>query len=229
MKKIVVIFLIILSFVLGGFSFYFYNNFKEKEIVLPKPMVTGGQRGVLGIDKNINEKTIDKYLNRSDSVYLDMRMLKDPANYSNIGGDSYLSGFIKGFEVIPFPLIVEVKNLPSEVGSTYNGKTLFSQTSDGNYVPNYKESISFLEYYFPKDKNIFLMCGGGGYAGMMKDILVSLGWNKDKIYNVGGYWYYDGPNKIEVKRTLNEKTTYDFYKVPYHNIDFNYFSEVTNE
>ncbi len=230
MRKIIVIVLLVISFILGGLSFYFYNNInKEKEVVLPKPKVTGGQRGVLGIDKNVNEKTIDKYLNRKDSVYRDMRMLKDPANYEKIGGDSYLSGFIKGFEVIPFPLIVEVKNLPTEVGTTYKGKTLFKQTNDGNYVPNYKESIPFLEYYFPKDKNIFLMCGGGGYAGMMKDILVSLGWNKDKIYNVGGYWYYDGPNKIEVKKTINEKTSYDFYKITYHDIDFNSLNEVNNE
>ena len=46
-----------------------------------------------------------------------------------------------------------------------------------------------LEDLFPKDKKIFLMCGGGGYAGMMKNLLISLGWNQDNIYNVGGYWY----------------------------------------
>ena len=36
------------------------------------------------------------------------------------------------------------------------------------------------------------MCGGGGYAGMTKNMLVSLGWDKDKIYVVGGYWFYEG-------------------------------------
>ena len=44
------------------------------------------------------------------------------------------------------------------------------------------------------------MCGGGGYAGMTKAMLVSLGWNGDKIYNTGGYWYYNGKNNVEVKR-----------------------------
>ena len=29
------------------------------------------------------------------------------------------------------------------------------------------------------------MCGGGGYAGMTKKLLVSLGWDENKIYNVG--------------------------------------------
>ena len=80
--------------------------------------------------------------------------------------------------------------------------------------------MAVLEALFPKDKNIFLMCGGGGYAGMMKNMLVALGWDASKIYNVGGYWYYDGANNIEVKRTdADGKTVYDFYKVPYHDIN----------
>ena len=198
-----------------------YMTFNKKEIKLPKPEVTGGERGMLGIDKNINEQTIDKYLNRSDSVYRDMRMLKDPGNYEAIGGDSYLSGFIKGFEVVPYPLLTEVKGLPKEVGDSYTGKTLFKE-KDGKYIANYKESLEILEYYFPKDKNIFLICGGGGYAGMTKNLLVSLGWDENKIYNVGGYWYYDGKKNVEVKN--NDK--YDFYKVTYHDIDFKNLTEV---
>ncbi len=193
----------------------------KRELKLPKPEITGGERGMLGIDKNINEETIDKYLNRSDSVYRDMRMLKDPGNYEAIGGDSYLSGFVKGFEVVPYPLLTEVKGLPEAVGESYKGKTLFKE-KDGKYVANYKESLEILEYYFPKDKNIFLMCGGGGYAGMTKQLLVSLGWDENKIYNVGGYWYYNGKNNIEVKN--NDK--YDFYKVIYHDIDFKNLTEV---
>ena len=152
---------------------------KDNLSKMPKPQITGGERGKLGIDKNINEKTIDKYLNRSDSVYRDMRMLKDPGNYEAIGGDSYLSGMIEGFEVVPYPLLTEVKGLPEEVGESYKGKTLFTE-ENGKYKANYKESIKFLEYYFPKDKKIFLICGGGGYAGMTKNLLVSLGWDKNK-------------------------------------------------
>lgn len=198
-----------------------YLIFNKKEKTLPKPEITGGERGMLGIDKNVNEQTIDNYLNRSDSVYRDMRMLKDPGNYEAIGGDSYLSGFIKGFEVVPYPLLTEVKGLPEAVGESYKGKTLFKE-KDGKYIANYKESLEILEYYFPKDKNIFLICGGGGYAGMTKNLLVSLGWDENKIYNVGGYWYYDGKNNVEVKN--NDK--YDFYKVTYHDIDFKNLTEV---
>ena len=193
---------------------------------LPKPEKTDGLRGEFGIDKNINEKTIDKYLNRKDTVYRDMRMLIDVAEYENIGGDSYLSGFVKGFEVVPYPLLAPTNNLPEEVNGGYEGETLFSISEDGKYVPNYVESFEILEYYFPKDKNIFLMCGGGGYASMTKDLLVSLGWDADKIYNVGGYWYYEGKNYIEVKTDKYGDISYQFYKIPYHNIDFDTLHEV---
>lgn len=215
-NKLFILLLLVLFFI--PILFMIIDNHK---LSLPKPEVTGGVRGDLGIDKRINEQTIDKYLNRTDSVYRDMRMLKDEANYEAIGGDSYLSGFVKGFEVVPFPYISNVEGLPKEVGNTYQGKTLFTM-KDGKYIANYKESMEIIEYLFPKDKYIFLMCGGGGYAGMMKNMLVSLGWDKNKIYNVGGYWYYEGKNKIIIKN--NDK--YDISKVAYHNIDFNSLTEV---
>lgn len=186
---------------------------------LPLPEVSDGLRGDLGIDKNINEKTIDKYLNRKDSVYRDMRMLIDDADYEAIGGDSYLSGFVSGFEVISYPYLCNVEDLPEEVGSTYTGVTLFSHEND-EYIANYAESFDILEKIFPKDKNIFLMCGGGGYAGMTKNLLVALGWDANKIYNVGGYWYYNGQNNINVKYEENGETKYNFDLVKYHEINF---------
>ena len=218
MKKNLIILIIMLG--LCGCS---NNELKE----LPKPEVTEGIRGEqFGIDKNINESTIDSYLNRDDSVYRDMRMLKDPGNYEAIGGDSYLSGFVEGFEVVPYPLLVNVTGLPEEVGNTYTGKTLYT-FKDNKYTENYEESLQILEYFFPKDKNIFLMCGGGGYAGMMKNMLIALGWDKNKIYNVGGFWSYEGNKKIEVKRTNSKnETVYDFWKINYHDIDFTYLTEV---
>ena len=201
---------------------------KEENNALPKPQVTDGVRGEqFGIDKNINEETIDNYLGRDDAVYRDMRMLKDPGNYEAIGGDSYLSGFIKGFEVVPYPYLVNVSGLPEEVGDTYKGTTLFTYSEKDGYVANYEESMAVLEFLFPKDKKIFLMCGGGGYAGMTKTMLIELGWNKDNIYNVGGYWFYKGKNNVAVKREVKEnKYKYDFWKVSYHDIDFDDLTEV---
>ena len=70
------------------------------------------------------------------------------------------------------------------------------------------------------------MCGGGGYSGMMKNMLVALGWDGDKIYDVGGFWFYGGENMIEVKRIRdNGEVVYDFYKVPVHEIDFDGLTE----
>ena len=227
MNKKKIILIGVISFLIGGLiSFLIFNNKCDKLSKLPLPEVTGGERGILGIDKNINEATIDNYLNRPDAVYRDMRMLKDPGNYEAIGGDSYLSGFVKGFEVVPYPLITEVKGLPEAVGKSYTGKTLFTQNEDGTYKANYIESMDLLEYFFPKDKYIFLMCGGGGYAGMTKNLLVSLGWDKNKIYDVGGYWFYEGNNNIIVKRTVDKKDFYDFWKVNYHDIDFKNLTEI---
>lgn len=192
---------------------------------LPLPEISEGVRGDLGIDKNINEETIDKYLNRKDSVYRDMRMLIDDADYEAIGGDSYLSGFVKGFEVVPYPYLCNVEGLPEAVGSSYTGVTLFSHIDD-EYVANYAESMDLLEELFPKDKVIFLMCGGGGYAGMTKTLLVNLGWDETKIYNVGGYWYYQGDNNVEVKKEENGIVDYDFDKVNYHDIDFSALTKI---
>ena len=212
--------LVVLAFLLGRFAFP-----NTGLALLPEPELSEGERGELGIDKNVNEATIDSYLGRSDAVYRDMRMLKDPGNYEAIGGDSYLSGFVRGFEVVSFPYIVNVEGLPETVGNTYTGETLFTN-NDGEYVANYEESAQILEDLFPRDKVIFLMCGGGGYSGMMKNMLVTLGWDASKIYDVGGYWFYEGENDVRVKRELADGTViYDFYKVPYHEISFSDLTE----
>ncbi len=222
MKKLVwgmsigAVILIIGAFLLGRFAFP-----NTGLAGLPEPEVAEGQRGELGIDKNVNESTIDSSLCREDAGLRDLRMLKDPGNYEAIGGDSYLSGFVDGFELVPFPYMVNVKGLPPEVGETYTGPTLFHLHSDGSYTANYEESMQILESLFPKDKVIFLMCGGGGYSGMMKQMLVALGWDESKIYDVGGYWFYEGENNVPVKRELKDgSVVYDFYKVPVHEIDF---------
>ena len=234
----VIIFLVafIMALLLCSGGYYLINTHINKNVEiskslkeLPLPEVTGGERGKLGIDKNINELNIDEYLGRTDSVYRDMRMLEDPANYEAIGGDSYLSGYIKGFEIVPLPYLIPVDNLPEEVGKTYSGLTLFNKDANGNYVLNYEESMKIIEELFPKDKYIFLMCGGGGYAGMTKEFLVSLGWDKNKIYNVGGYWFYNGVNNVLVKKIVNGKVTYDFDNLPYHDINFNRLTKINKQ
>ena len=48
------------------------------------------------------------------------------------------------------------------------------------------------------------MCGAGGYAGQAKTLLVHLGWNADKLYNIGGFWNYTGDRAVQLHspRTL---------------------------
>ena len=52
------------------------------------------------------------------------------------------------------------------------------------------------------------MCGAGGYAGDTKKMLIALGWDKDKIYNIGGYWYYNGDNNVKVKNESFSEPTW---------------------
>ena len=62
---------------------------------------------------------------------------------------------------------------------------------------------------------------------MMKKMLGALGWDADKIYNTGGYWYYEGENNVPVKRALADgSVVYDFWKVPVHEIKFEGLTEL---
>ena len=57
-KKVCYVLSLWICLVLGGISSYFiFNNSKSPLKELPLPEVTGGERGTLGIDKNINEET----------------------------------------------------------------------------------------------------------------------------------------------------------------------------
>lgn len=188
---------------------------------LPAPSPASGERGALGIDANVDETTIDLYLGLPNVVYRDVRMLDDDANWEAIGGDSMLSGYVDGFEVVPYPYLAPLGTLPEAVGTGYTGPTLFVEDGNGGYKPAYNESLDILEDLFPPDKDIVLMCGGGGYAGNTKNLLVSLGWDANHIWNAGGWWYYQGSHGIKVSRDNGHgQTTWDFHKVPTHVIDF---------
>ncbi len=216
-KGIIIVVVVLIIAVICALVYY------KKSTSLPTPELSEGLRGEFGIDANLNESSIDKYLNRDDTVYRDLRLIDDPADYEAIGGDHYLSGFVDGFEVVPYPYIATLDGLPEEVGEGYTGKSLFTLNEDGTYSANYEESMTILEDLFPKDKYIILMCGGGGYSGMAKNFLISLGWDGDKIYNAGGYWYYDGENNVQVK---NDDGTFSLWKIPYHDIDFDLLTEI---
>lgn len=183
-----------------------------------------------GMDMNINVNTIDGWLGLEDVAYRDVRMLIDPGCYEAICGDSVLSGIVEGFEVVPYPYIASLTGLPPEVAETqYDGEKLFDLEFDESGAitsvkANYAESEAIINDLFPKDKPIFLMCGGGGYASFTKNLLIQLGYDETMIYNVGGYWEYaaEGPgeNSIEIKTTVDGVEYNAFHRLNYHYIDF---------
>jgi len=179
-----------------------------------------------GVDLNVNVETIDNYLGREDVAYRDVRMLFDPAEYSCIGGNADLSTTITGFRIVPYPYLATLPALP--VDGAYAKETLYTLTwgDDGSIAsatPNYAESLTILEDLFPKDKAIFLMCGGGGYAGMTKALLTHLGWDAGKLYNIGGNWAYTGNNSVELIKYAEDDssvTMYATWRADYASIDF---------
>lgn len=191
---------LVVALVIGLLTSCASNNEKEKETLKQLPLPQIDDSSMFGVDININQKTIDEWLGREDVAYRDVRMLFDPAKYADIGGEADLTASIKGFKVVPYPFLATMQSLP--VADAYEGDKLFDVewSSDGHVIsanPNYEESMMIIEDLFPKDKAIFLMCGGGGYANMTKELLLFLGYDKDKLYNIGANWEYQGDNAIE--------------------------------
>lgn len=201
----------------------------QNEALPQIPDAAPDETSAFGVDKNININNIDEWLGRDDVAYIDVRMLVDPGDFSKIGGDPVLSGTIEGFEVVPYPFLANLTGLPEEVAATqYNGPTLFTLTWDeeGNIAtitPNYEESEMIIKDLFPQDKHIFLMCGGGGYAGFTRALLIKLGYDPAKVHNIGGFWQYNGNHKVNVKVSYGENNKYEynaFHRLRYHLIDF---------
>ena len=184
------------------------------------------ETNMFGVDKNINMETLDNYLGRDDVVYRDVRMLFDPADYAAIGGNADLASTVEGFRIVPYPYLATLSALP--VDGAYAGDTLFTLTwnEDGSIATataNYEESMLVLEDCFPKDKPIFLMCGGGGYAGMTKSLLIFLGWDPELLYNVGGNWAYQGDHSVELIEYSEDAAGNDYFctwRADYALIDF---------
>ena len=199
---------------------------EPESTVKPLPAPEVDVESQFGVDKNINMNTIDSYLGRDDVVYRDVRMLFDPADYASIGGDADLSKTITGFKVVPYPYIATLGALP--VANAYEGDNLFTVewNADGtiaSVTENYKESMMILEELFPKDTAIFLMCGGGGYAGMTKTLLLYLGWDENLLYNIGANWEYTGGNALELivyPEDANDDNIYATWRADYAYIDF---------
>ncbi|MBQ9069079.1 MAG: hypothetical protein IJ131_08475 [Eggerthellaceae bacterium] len=169
----------------------------------------------LGIDENINISTIDEWLGRPDCVYREMRMVEDSAPFETMGGSRYLNTVLEGFKVCPYPYIGTVAPMPLE--GAYNGPCLYQieWSQEGQLLsarPNYRESQQIIEELFPKDKNILMTCGLGGYVNNMRQLLIFLGWDADRIYNVGGMWGYAGSHGIQLVDSSGASPVYYLWR-----------------
>ena len=61
-------------------------------------------------------ETIDQYLGREDVAYRDVRLLFDPANYGEIGGEADLTRTIAGFRLVPYPYLATLQAPPGAGG-----------------------------------------------------------------------------------------------------------------
>lgn len=202
-----------------------------------------------GVDKNVNVETIDKYLNLDNVVYRDMRLLVDSQGYDELTPTSsgMLTATIEGFRVSPLPYIANlwegmlpppVLQNPIEVDYVPLFNVSWSDSGEIESISaNYEESMYVLEEIFPRDKLIFLMCGGGGYAWMTKQILIELDYDESNLYNIGGFWGYTGKNRVELVSYYDgevqgayEESFYSFYNANYMDIKttLNYLTPKVN-
>lgn len=178
-----------------------------------------------GVDRNVTMETIDAYIGRDGIAFRDLRMVRDPAEYEAIGGSALLDFVLEGFTVVPFPHLGTLQKLPVE--GAYTDPTLFdiSWNEDGTVAsatPLYEESLLILEELFPQDQPLFLMCGGGGYAGMARQLLVYLGWDPALVYNIGGAWEYTGYKAVPIVNygEPGDEPRFYLWRVPIPTIDF---------
>lgn len=206
------------------------------EIKVPKANdgAFDGDNQSFGVDTNVNINTIDKYLNLDYVAYRDMRLLVDSSGYDDLTPTSsgMLTATIEGFRISSLPYIANLWEgmlpppvLENPVEPDYVPLFNVVWNNDGSIADinaNYEESMQVLEEIFPKDKLIFLMCGGGGYAWMTKQILVELGYDTTKVYNIGGFWAYTGNHKVEMVSYYDKNNNgayegnyYSFYNANY--------------
>lgn len=147
-------------------------------------------------NSGINSENLFDYLNREDSVYIDLRNYED-----------YSKKHFKNFEVVPFFAFIHNENA---------GEEGFPQLFKGEHdAPEavYESSVSILKAIFPQDKNLMLMCQSGGRVAMLMKMLEANGYDMSKVYNIGGLAQYTGSEYRDLITDTEEFNVEVDYKV----------------
>lgn len=118
----------------------------------------------------ITMEELDNYMFRDDVQYVDLR------NYEQ----SFKSGFIYSFEMIPF--------------FDYLDYRAFDRSNTYEFEPSQIVREDELFRLFDKDKAIFLYADGCIRSGYLKDVLNYLGY--ERVYVLGGFGDYNGEHKV---------------------------------
>lgn len=124
---------------------------------------SAGNSSVTLIPTKEGQKAVKDYLNAEGVRFIDLR---DES-------EGYAVGHVERFESISYFNYIE---------------KLYTPDADKvNFTANYDESEDYINYLFPKNTPIFLMCAGGSRVVFMMNLLKQLEYDMSYIYNVGGW------------------------------------------
>ncbi len=133
------------------------------EIVMQDPAMTNPLPATI----TMADANIDKYVERTDVQFVDLRNLPDT-----------LTGWHNRAQVIPFFTFLE------------SSEILVRTDGDWTFAPEDIKNEAALRALFCEDMNIILFCASGTRAGYVKAALESLGY--EHVYNAGGFSSYTG-------------------------------------
>ena len=178
MKKLTILIIVLLTLV-GCSKTNTTNIDKQESKNLP---IKEDPNSVKMGESPLNTKNIDEYLFRNDCIYVDMREV----NQFNS------EGYIAGFTNVPFYKLIA--SLNKEANTLYtiqkvveNKEVVIGFGDINSYTPKYNESSKVINDIFNKKKNILLISSAGVESFYTANLLIQLGYDPSKIYNVGGF------------------------------------------
>ena len=71
------------------------------------------------------------------------------------------------------------------------------------------------------------MCGGAGYASMMRQLLVYLGWDPARVYNAGGAWDYTGYRAVPIVDYASDEPRFYLWRTDIATIEFDQYRPIS--